>query len=69
MKGHDVLSCWSKGRECRICKKEGHISKYCPAGEGMVVLIVESWGIRNTSAQKKKEGRMLIPFSRETAWR
>ena len=26
------MSCWSKGRECRICKKEGHISKYCPEG-------------------------------------
>ena len=28
----------------------------------MVVLIVESWGIRNMSAQKKEEGHMLIPF-------
>ena len=33
--------------------------------EGMVVLIVESWGIRNTSAQKKEEGGMLILFSRD----
>ena len=30
VKGHDILSCWSKGRECRICKKEEHIIKYCP---------------------------------------
>ena len=36
--------------------------------EGMVVLIVESWGIRNMSAQKKEEGCMLILFSREMAW-
>ena len=25
VKGHDILSCWSKGRECCICKKKEHI--------------------------------------------
>ena len=29
VKGHDLSSCWLKGRECRISKKEGHIAKYC----------------------------------------